>query len=108
MERVLGPEAGDFFRKLHEEHGVRFHLGTTVAAIDAQTVTLNNGEDLQADLVVVGIGVRPRIELAERAEITIDRGVAANQYLETCVPGIIAAGDIARWPDRRTGDKLRV
>jgi apoptosis-inducing factor 3 len=108
LERVLGREFGDFIRAIHEEHGVLFHLEETATAIDAGKVKLKGGATLPADLVVVGIGVRPRIQLAERAGLKTDRGVAVNEYLETSVPGIFAAGDIARWPDPHTGENLRI
>jgi NADPH-dependent 2,4-dienoyl-CoA reductase/sulfur reductase-like enzyme/nitrite reductase/ring-hydroxylating ferredoxin subunit len=108
LERVLGPEIGDHLRDLHEQHGVHFHLGRTAKAIDAKRVTLDDGTALDADLVVVGIGVRPRIALAERAGLKVDRGVLVNEYLESSVPGIYAAGDIASWPDPYGGGRLRI
>ena len=108
MERILGAEMGDFVRKLHEEHGVIFHLGDTVVAIDGSNATLKSGGSLQADFVVMGVGVRPRLALAEQAGLTLDRGVVVNAHLETSVPGIYAAGDIARWPDPHSGENIRV
>ena len=108
MERVLGPEMGDFVRRLHEGHDVIFHLGDTVLAIDGNRATLKSGGVLEADVVVVGVGVRPRLTLAEKCGLALDRGVTVNAYLETSVAGIYAGGDIARWPDPHSQEKIRV
>jgi NADPH-dependent 2,4-dienoyl-CoA reductase/sulfur reductase-like enzyme/nitrite reductase/ring-hydroxylating ferredoxin subunit len=108
MERILGPQMGDLVRSLHAEHGVVFHLEDTANAIDGKRVKLKSGGTLEADFVVAGIGVRPRTELPEKVGLALDRGVLVDAYLETSVPGIFAAGDIARWPDPHSGENIRV
>ncbi|MVT64878.1 Rieske 2Fe-2S domain-containing protein [Bradyrhizobium pachyrhizi] len=108
MEHILGAALGDMVRALHESHGVVFHLGTTVAGIATDRITLSTGAELAADLVVVGIGVHPDVTLAQEARVALDRGVVVDELLRTTATDVYAAGDIARWPDRRTGDHIRV
>jgi NADPH-dependent 2,4-dienoyl-CoA reductase/sulfur reductase-like enzyme/nitrite reductase/ring-hydroxylating ferredoxin subunit len=108
LGRVMGPEIGAAIRKLHEDHGVVFHLGQTIARVDDRSVTLSDRTPLMAGLVVLGVGVRPSTRLAEQAGLAMDRGIQVDEYLRTSVPGIYAAGDAARWPDPHTGDRIRV
>jgi NADPH-dependent 2,4-dienoyl-CoA reductase/sulfur reductase-like enzyme/nitrite reductase/ring-hydroxylating ferredoxin subunit len=108
LERILGPQIGDLVRSIHEEHGVVFHLGDGVTQIDATSVTLKSGSKLAADVVVAGIGVRPSVELAAAAGLREDRGIVVDEYLLTSVSDVWAAGDVARWPDPHSGQKIRV
>jgi NADPH-dependent 2,4-dienoyl-CoA reductase/sulfur reductase-like enzyme/nitrite reductase/ring-hydroxylating ferredoxin subunit len=108
MERVLGPELGDFILGLHRDQGVDFRLGQTIGAVSNRRVTTSQHEQLRADLIVAGVGVRPNVELAEAAGLAIDRGILVDDYLETTAPGIFAAGDVARYPYRLTGERIRI
>jgi len=108
LERVLGSEIGRFIRGLHESHGVVLHMEDTVIRIDGRKAILERGAALDADFVVLGVGVRPSLALAEQAGLKIDQGIIVDEFLETSAPGIFAAGDIARWPDARSGELIRV
>jgi apoptosis-inducing factor 3 len=108
LEHVLGPELGTFVRELHESHGVQFHLQSSPERITDSQVALAGGRTLPADLVVIGVGVRPATELAEAAGLAVDRGILVDEYLETDSPGIFAAGDVARYPDGVSGERVRI
>jgi NADPH-dependent 2,4-dienoyl-CoA reductase/sulfur reductase-like enzyme/nitrite reductase/ring-hydroxylating ferredoxin subunit len=100
LARILGPELGNAVLELHRRNGVEFHLGKKPTSIDAEGVTLEGGEKLPADLVILGVGVRPRTELAEKAGLEVkEGGVIVDERLQTSHPGVYAAGDIARYPD---------
>ncbi|MEP6474298.1 MAG: FAD-dependent oxidoreductase [Gemmatimonadota bacterium] len=108
LEKILGPEVGDFIRRLHESHGVTFHLGQSATEITADSVILSSGEKIPADLVVAGVGVRPNVALAEAAGLTVARGIVVDRFLQTSADGIYAAGDVARYPDPRSGALIRI
>jgi apoptosis-inducing factor 3 len=108
LEKVLGPEFGKFIKELHEQHGVRFHLGSTPQAIREDRVELSNGKTIEAEMVVLGVGVLPRTALAKDAGITVDNGIVVNDSLCTSAPDIYAAGDIARYPDPISGENVRI
>jgi NADPH-dependent 2,4-dienoyl-CoA reductase/sulfur reductase-like enzyme/nitrite reductase/ring-hydroxylating ferredoxin subunit len=108
LEKVFGRALSDLILEAHARKGVRLHLGSKVARIEAKQVILQGGEQIDADIVVVGIGVEPRLQLAEAAGLALDRGVLVNPRLQTSDPNIFAAGDIARWPDPHTGESIRV
>ncbi len=106
--RTMGPQIGGVLQAAHEKNGVRFHLGQSVAAIEDDGVRLTSGARLAADLVVLGVGVRPNLALAQAAGLTVDRGVVVDDRLRTSAPGLFAAGDIARFPYGPTGEPVRI
>ena len=105
LARVLGDEVGAFVRRVHEGKGVQFRLGRKPVRITATHVVLDDGTELPALKVVMGVGVRPRLDLAQAAGLSIDRGVVVDDQLRAA-PGIWAAGDIARYPFG--GDSVRI
>lgn len=112
LERVLGPELGGFYRDVHVDHGVEFVLGSGVTEIDgdgrAQRVRMSDGSELACDLVVAGIGVKPRVGLAKNAGLEVENGILVDEHLRTSAPGIFAAGDVANASHPFYGERVRV
>jgi apoptosis-inducing factor 3 len=108
LKRVLGDALGRFVKSVHEQHGVRFHLSAGPRAIRPGQVELDSGEVVAADLVVMGVGVRPRTALAEKAGLRVQDGVMVDALMQTSAPGVFAAGDIARYPEARLGALVRI
>jgi NADPH-dependent 2,4-dienoyl-CoA reductase/sulfur reductase-like enzyme len=108
LARILGDEVGRFVQKLHEKHGVRFRLGRSAKSVEARSVTLDDESMLDADLVVTGVGVTPRTELADAAGLRTDNGVLVDSQFRTSAPDVFAAGDVARYPDPISGKLARI
>ncbi len=104
LEKVLGSALGDFIAGLHKDQGVTFHMQTSIETISAEAVTLGSGARIDADLVILGTGVRPRITLAKQAGLPVENGILVDAQLQTPVAGIYAAGDVARWPGAQGGE----
>ncbi|MCY1424835.1 Rhodocoxin reductase [compost metagenome] len=98
LEPVLGREVGGFITGLHREQGVQFHLRSGARGFDGKTLTLDDGSGIAADLLIVGAGVVPRMELAARAGMKVQDGILVDAHLQTSVAGHFAAGDVARYP----------
>ncbi len=106
MERALGRELGEFLTGLHRAQGVTFHLRAGVVGFDGRALSLEDGTTIGADLVVVGVGVAPRTQLAAAAGLEVDDGIVVDARLQASVPGIYAAGDVARFP--HAGGRVRI
>ena len=113
LQRVLGDEVAEVFADLHRGHGVDLRLGTGVADLVGDSgrvvaVITTNGDEIVADTVVVGIGIRPMTDLAEAAGLAVDDGIAVDAKLQTADPDVYAAGDVASVDHPLLGTRIRV
>jgi 3-phenylpropionate/trans-cinnamate dioxygenase ferredoxin reductase component len=112
LERVLGAEVGAIYRVIHTDQGVRMLMGTRVEAFEGdmavERVRTRDGRELDCDFVVVGVGVEPRIHLATQARLAVDDGILVDEQLQTSVPGVFAAGDVANAQHPFYGERIRV
>lgn len=112
LGRVLGDDIGGVMAEVHVEHGVDLRTGVGVDRLEADAgrvarVVLTDGTVLEADLVVIGIGVLPNTEWLEGSGLTLDNGVVCDATM-LAAPGVTAAGDVARWPNQRFDELMRV
>lgn len=111
FELTLGREVGAVFRRMHEKHGVRFKLGSIVYGFEGshnvEAVTLDNGERIETDMVVVGVGVRPVTRFLDGVELDHAGAVVVDSRLRAA-EGLYAAGDVVSFPDARTGERVRI
>jgi NADPH-dependent 2,4-dienoyl-CoA reductase/sulfur reductase-like enzyme/nitrite reductase/ring-hydroxylating ferredoxin subunit len=108
LAKIMGDDIGRWVRGLHEKAGVVFHLGRGVRGWSGGRLALDDGSTIEADGLLMGVGVKPRTQLAEAAGLTLDRGIVVDDRLRTSAPGVYAAGDVARFPDSRTGQAIRI
>ena len=108
LAKIMGDEIGRWVLGLHQQAGIHFHLGQGARGWSDKRLTLDNGETIQADLLLLGVGVKPRTQLAEAAGLTVDRGIMVDARLRTSATDVYAAGDVARYPDHRTGQAIRI
>ena len=112
LERVMGAEVGAIYRDIHLDHGVRMLMRTGVEAFEGdktvERVRTSDGRELECDFVVVGVGVQPRVGLAVQAGIAVDNGILVDEHLQTGVPGVFAAGDVANAHHPFYGERIRV
>ena len=106
LEAVMGPELGAAIRADHEANGVRFRMEASVERVEEEAVVVDDGSSIPADLVVIGIGVKPRTSLAADAGLEVDDGVLVDERLRSSDPAILAAGDVARFP--YGDDRIRI
>jgi NADPH-dependent 2,4-dienoyl-CoA reductase/sulfur reductase-like enzyme len=108
LVKVLGPDLGRFIQTLHEEHGVRFFLNAAPRAIRQNRVEIGDGVSVDAEMVIMGVGVSPRTSLAQAAGMKVNNGVVVNEALRTNAPDVFAAGDVARYPEPVSGEPARI
>jgi 3-phenylpropionate/trans-cinnamate dioxygenase ferredoxin reductase subunit len=112
LERVLGAEVGAIYRDIHTDHGTEMLMGTGVEAFlgdeAVERVRTSDGRELECDFVVVGVGVQPPIGLAVQAGLAVDNGILVDEHLQTGVPGVFAAGDVANAHHPFYGERIRV